>query len=80
MYLINGRVAPFYVKSDFNIGDKMITDVLSEVLLLDNAQVVSYLNEYGDLGTVFYNNKKGDIQNYEFIDIRHFLNFLCLLP
>ncbi len=79
MYLINGRVAPFYVKSDFNIGDKMITDVLSEVLLLDNAQVVSYLNEYGDLGTVFYNNKKGDIQNYEFIDIFNFLKEISLI-
>ncbi len=55
IYLISGRVAASYKKSEFNIGEKILVNILSNLFKLD---MESKFKNIGDIGTVFYNYQK----------------------
>ena len=63
VYLILGRVAPFYIKSEFNIGEKILINVFDEIFKKDAK--IEFLNT-GDIGITFYNYQSDIRSDYSF--------------
>ncbi len=50
-YLLQGRVAPLYVKSDFGMAEKMVVKALATAFQIDNTEFTNELKKRGDLGS-----------------------------
>lgn len=50
VYMLQGRVAPQYVKSDFGMGEKMVTKAAVKALNVDDALFRNRLKVNGDVG------------------------------
>ena len=51
VYMLQGRVTPPYVKSDFGLGEKMIIKAVIRALQIDDAAFHTHLKKTGDIGT-----------------------------
>ena len=69
MYILNGRVEPFYIKSDFNIGKKILIKVLSNIFKKDSEFIQNEIHKYGDLGEVYFRNQNLSPSEKSFSDI-----------
>ena len=69
MYILNGRVEPFYIKSDFNIGKKILVKVLSKIFNKDAVFIQNQVYSYGDLGEVYFRNQTLPPSKKNFSDI-----------
>ncbi len=58
IYMLDGRINPRYVKSDFNIGSKRLIIVFSKVFNIPQEEVSRSFREIGDIGLLFFNLKK----------------------
>lgn len=54
VYLMQGRVAPFYAPVEFGMADKMVAQAIADAFGLTREEVLKAYNEKGDLGLVAY--------------------------
>ncbi len=60
MYMLDGKITPRYIKSDFNIGSKRLIVVFSKVFNIPKEEVSGSFRELGDVGLLFFNLKKNE--------------------
>jgi DNA ligase-1 len=60
IYILDGRISPRYIKSDFNIGSKRLIIIFSKVFNIPKEEVSGYFRELGDVGLLFFNLKKNE--------------------
>lgn len=58
IYLIQGRVAPFYAPIEIGMADKMVAQSLGDAFGLSKEDVLKEYNKKGDLGLVAYDLSK----------------------
>lgn len=66
-YMIQGRVAPMFVNSEFNYSEKSLINLLSSYFSKD---ILSLRKESGDIGDTLYRIKKETEENSKDIDIK----------
>jgi DNA ligase-1 len=50
LYLLQGRVVPLYVKSDFGLGEKMVIRGIAQAFNIDQKLLITLFHKTGDLG------------------------------
>src|SRR5579872_7112690 len=62
IYLSEGRVVPFFVPLEFNIGNALVQKSIAHAASMSQEEIVTLYSQQGDLGNVVYglkNQKKG---------------------
>lgn len=59
LYLLQGRVAPLFIKVDFQLGEKMLIKGLVQALHVERELFVTTYNKIGDLGKTVEKMRKG---------------------
>lgn len=64
-YLLQGRVTPLYVRTDFGVAEKMALKAVAKALHIDTVDLKKTMQEVGDIGSAISHYKKMQTSLYE---------------